>query len=402
MNKKWAWGIGIMIVLVIMIGFDFYKSYTEEKPPFPIVSVGAQEAVVTLGPYKWNSEARNPVGRDEALKEATPTVINPLEDLQINFPEKQPDRFSVELFDWMSITDYPIGEAVGKGYPISNEPGPLVVTINAEWNDGKKATYYISLERDKVLSYQTYFPEDEGTYTFLYVYPENEDIQLWESHAYYNGLPLYLWHGVPGMGLFQTYFPDLPIGAVPTFFVIDRERIVLQTEEVGEVREFFESIFEPTELSFYGRVEAIDRHNKLVTIGGTPFYCDEIDIIQVGQGVGATIMLNNPSEPEKNYSKAIEIQQEAPEFFATEAWKSTTADEYTIVILGTDPFINQLELPTEFAKMKVQVHHLVDVEDPLLWTYAINSFLLFNNEEAVLKTEDLEELIEYMNTHPLH
>lgn len=123
-NKLIKWGVGFLITLAILLVFDKWKLYKEEKPPTPQISVEGMEAPVVLYDYVWNgTEITNKLTQSSLLnstESVEPLTINPYSELEVSFSEK-PNKLSISR--WETGIEKDTNEQEESTYFISNRIG---------------------------------------------------------------------------------------------------------------------------------------------------------------------------------------------------------------------------------------------------------------------------------------
>lgn len=397
--KKWIWGIGIVVALALMVGLDGYKAHKEEQPPIPHVTVGTTEVNVTLGPFKWNGELMNDKEQTYIVADAKITNVNPLEDFKIDFDGEQPTYVRVLMLDPLSVDEFPFFEGNSTKDQIiylPNEPGFQAYKIMANFKDGKKGTYYVALEKEQVVSYQSLLSEDSYSYSILYVSESEYTDPFANLPLGYGGVP------ISGMrtsdiNSAQQQYPDLNITKSPSFYIFNDKEVIFQSNNSDEIIEYFVSKFEPFEIENYGPVMKIDRVNKIVNVGGHEFYTEEIESLKLGQEVHMKVKFNHMTDPKQTEVQTLTVELEPPEELQDEQWRSTSPDKYSVLGIGDGAFLDPLSNPKfteQFPEVEVKFH-TGDLY-PLGYT-----FVVFNHEEAIYATYNYDELVKYLEEHPL-
>ncbi|WP_077211658.1 hypothetical protein [Bacillus dakarensis] len=401
--KRWIWILGTLTGLIIMISFDYIKSYKEAEPPIPIVTVGDQEAAVTLGTFQWNDEPLNTFTKEEIIAEASTTTINPLQDIQIRFPDPIPANFTVSSLEEMKEGNETklLQISSTHNYQIPNQPGSITVIISASWGKKRQADYYVSLEREEVLSYQELLSEENGSYSTLIIYPSDGGDPFQDTPMQTGIVPIYHWKGTDNLDSIQKQFPDLDIKEAPAYLVFDHEKLLIHTKEIDELTQFFLSNYQPRRIDLHGLVMQVDRDNHLVNISGTKFFSEEIDNIKVGQEAHAVVSFNHLTDPKKSVTHFITVQREAPDFVLEDTWKSKRPNQYSILGVGDEDFLHKLANHSSSTLKNVEKHlELINnVKEPM--PMLGHTITLFNQNEAVLMAYDIEEILRYIESNPL-
>lgn len=319
-NRKWTLKI-CLISILLMIGFDLFKSYKEEKPPIPLITIGETETDAIIGPFKWNSKLMNEKDAKELLKNVSPTIVNPVEDLSIHFPDPKPSNLSVFRWDENYQMEFPLykGKYVsGKQVHISNDPGRSVLRIEANWQD-KKCTYFILLEKEQVSSYQELLSEDSHKYSILQItHPSGQVPSL--RPLFENGLlPISQLVEIDNLEA-KVKFPELSITDTPSYFVFNKKEPIMETNSYQEIIQFFHLEYKPTQLKLVGTVTAINKETHIVEVGGFKFYLEDIKKIKTGQDVQAIVTFYDLIDPLQTKVRSIEIIGSSPKEALLSDW----------------------------------------------------------------------------------
>lgn len=401
-KKKWIWGITIAVVLTLMVGMDLYKSRTEEKPPSPVISIGNKEVPAILGPFRWNADLMNDIEKDELLKDVSPTGINPLHDLTVTFSGEEPTNLSVMMMDLNYYEEYHLFEGdYVEGQPISlpNEPGEIELTIHAEWPGGKTGTYYLSLEREQVVSYQTLMSEEKDTYSLYHIYSPGSPDPFMNTALGTGAIPFTRWMGSEGLEFAQSEYPDLNITEVPSFFVFNDRELLFKTNSVEELTKFFEASYEPKPVNLLGHIFEIDKNSKIINLDGKRLYVEDISDLKVGQEVEANVTFHSLSNLLKAEVHNLSVQKQPHDVLLAEGWRPTSPEKYSVLGIGEDVFLEPLLNPTQTELFKdVDTHILSNMFDLSLLT---NSYVVYNHEGAVFITQQFDDLVQYLKENPL-
>lgn len=401
--KKWIWGFGILIALSVMISLDLYKSHKEEKPPLPTITVGDTKVAVTLGPYTWNAEEMNQKERGDFLKEAPTTAVNPLESLDIRFSDEQPKELEVYMMESFDMDLNVMGGDFRNGQKVNipNNPGPLIVSLEAKWEGKKNAKYYISIEREQVLSYQSLLSDDDQSYSLFFLYDqENSYDPFADSPIATGSIPISKWQGMDALHSVQELYPELNITESPTYLLFDDEKVLIQTTDDKEILQFFEDRFEPTTETLYGHIFELDYEKKIVNVHFRKFYYEKVEELKVGQEVEAEVTFNHLTDPLQTEVHSVTIHAEPPEELLVETYKAKEPNQFNLLAIGDETFFKQLETG-ESAEILDRVEDVHFQPNPgVAIPFLGFGFVLFDDKGAVLIAYNPIEVLEYLKKHP--
>ncbi|MCP1160877.1 MULTISPECIES: hypothetical protein [Bacillus] len=235
-KKSLKWGIGAIVLLAILLSFDKWKLYKEEKPPFPEIVSEGKEAQAVLFDYSWNgtdtSKALNKANLSDSLESMEALPVGPFSDLSVSFPEK-PDLISISA--WEPRLEEEIYKQVGSVFHFTNRPGTVTLVIKAEWNKGK-ATYLTRVKTEKIVSYQELLAPDKEVQTVIGFAVSNSSSLKFANKkpgdrfasGYISGELDYL----------QKAYPELELNELPSYFVFKQEKIVYRTTDMQELKSY--------------------------------------------------------------------------------------------------------------------------------------------------------------------
>ncbi|MFE4525510.1 hypothetical protein ACFRCQ_25940 [Cytobacillus firmus] len=234
------WGLGFLITLTILLIFDKWKLYKEEKPPTPEISVEGREAPLVLYDYVWNgTEITNKLTQSSLLnatESLEPLSINPYSELEVSFSEK-PDKLSISR--WEPGIEKGTNEQEKSSYYISNRIGTGFYIVRAEWDEGK-ATYITKLKTEKIVSYQELLSPKESGYTVRGFDSQSASI----SEIY----PDYLNANIGGgfisgeLEYLKRAYPELNLNKLPTYFVFEQEKVIYSTHSQQQLKSYLDKL----------------------------------------------------------------------------------------------------------------------------------------------------------------
>ncbi len=235
-KKSLKWGIGAIVLLAILLSFDKWKLYKEEKPPLPEIVADGKEASALLFDYSWNGtdrfKALNKANLSDSLESMEALPVGPFSDLAVSFPEK-PDRMTISA--WDPRLEEEIYKQDGAAYNFTNRPGTVTLVIKAEWNKGR-ATYLTRVETEKIVSYQELLAPDKEVQTVIGFAASNSSSLAFANKqtgdrfasGYISGELDYL----------QKAYPELELNELPSYFVFKQEKIVYRTTDMQELKSY--------------------------------------------------------------------------------------------------------------------------------------------------------------------
>lgn len=234
------WGLGFLITLTILLIFDKWKLYKEEKPPTPEINVEGREAPLVLYDYVWNgTEKTNKLTQSSLLnatKSVEPLSINPYSELEVSFSEK-PDKLSISR--WAPGIEKGTNEQEKSSYYISNRIGTGFYIVRAEWDEGK-ATYITKLNTEKIVSYQEFLSPKEGGYTVIGF--DVRSASGLELSRYF--LTAKIRGGViPGeLEYLKRAYPELNLKKLPTYYVLEQENVIFSTHSQQQLKSYLDEL----------------------------------------------------------------------------------------------------------------------------------------------------------------
>ncbi|MDZ5472852.1 hypothetical protein SM124_14055 [Bacillus sp. 31A1R] len=239
MKKKYILSaVGMLVILISMVIVDMQKVKNEEKPPLPTVFVGEKNVPAVYQSFSWHN------GNKQKIKtKPVKTLVEPFNDLVVQFSEKdEPDELVIEMTNAKSYyLPYLESKVEDNQMKLPVYPATLELSIQAKWKDKGEATYRVAVDIEQKTSYQRWLsPSDDG-YGLLIIDTENGSNSI--------HLPPHIAGKVLMMGSMGTQsiekvredFPELNIESIPTFVLLDQEKIVLNTNNKKEFISFFES-----------------------------------------------------------------------------------------------------------------------------------------------------------------
>lgn len=236
-NKLIKWGIEFLVTLTILLFFDKWKLYKEEKPPPPKISVGGSEAPFVLYDYVWNgTEITNELTQSSLLnstESVEPLSINPYSELQVSFTEK-PNKLSISR--WEPGIEKETNEQEKSSYYISNRIGTGFYIVRAEWDEGK-ATYISKLNTKKIVSYQQILSPKKGGYTVIGLDAKSAS-GLDISRDF---LDANISAGIISgeLDYLKRAYPELNLKKLPTYYVLKQERVIYSTHSLQQLKSYF-------------------------------------------------------------------------------------------------------------------------------------------------------------------
>lgn len=399
-DKKIATVIAIILIGIILISLDWYKTYKEEKPPIPHISIGNESIPVLLGPYEWNGGPMNNVERNEILKEANSHPVNPLEDLHIQFPEeKSPSDIEVYFSekylrnDYMYPTNYYSDHDIKVNIP--NDPRMMVLNIKAHWDGKKRAEYYVLMDILEVSPLQSYLPEGDGNYSLLYYYgQENEDYltfhPIYSSDYQFSIIPFWVVNGFNDPLIFKNMFPNLTLSGSEQYWVLDKEGVIFETNSLLELAQFFNHLIEPSPLDFYGIISNIDKEEKMLTLHTTKIYYEHIDELQIGQTVQIQATFHDIMDTKKTTVHDVHIIEEQPKELQNEQMFAKENGNYTVLFIADEDYFKYGFNRNEIEHLVEEIYtETISIEEyhPLAYEYVV-----FDNNGPIFISYRIEEV----------
>jgi hypothetical protein len=235
-KKSLKWGIGAIALLAILLSFDKWKLYKEEKPPFPEIVSEGKEAQAVLFDYSWNgtdtSKVLNKANLSDSLESMEALPVGPFADLAVSFPEK-PDLISISA--WEPRLEEEIYKQDGPVFHFTNRPGTVTLVIKAEWNKGK-ATYLTRVKTEKTVSYQELLDPDKEVQTIIgFAASGSSSIKFSQKKSgdrfasgYISGELDYL----------KKVYHELELNELPAYFVFNQEKVVFRTNNMEELESY--------------------------------------------------------------------------------------------------------------------------------------------------------------------
>ncbi|MGD6856083.1 hypothetical protein ACQCVO_13490 [Bacillus infantis] len=235
-KKSLKWGIGAIVLLFLLLSFDKWKLYKEEKPPRPEIVADGKEASALLFDYSWNgtdtSKELDKANLSDSLESMEALPVGPYSDLAVSFPEK-PDRMTISA--WDPRLEEEIYKQDGSVYNFTNRPGTVTLVIKAEWNKGR-ATYLTRIKTEKIVSYQELLAPDKEVQTVIGFSASGSS-----SLAFANKKPGDRFSAgyVSGeLDYLQKAYPELELNELPSYFVFKQEKIVYRTTDMQELKSY--------------------------------------------------------------------------------------------------------------------------------------------------------------------
>lgn len=239
-HKLLKWGLGFIITLTILLIFDKWKLYKEEKPPSPEIRVEGREAPIVLYEFEWNGTEQNKkLSKSDILNSTEsiePLSVNPYSELEVSFSEK-PNKFSISR--WEPGLEKDINKQEKFTYYISNRIGTAIFIVRAEWDKGK-ATYITKLNTEKIVSYQEFLSPREGGYTVLGFDTRNAS-GLEISRAFSD---IDIARGIISgeLNYLKRAYPELNLKKLPTYFVFEQENVIYSTHNFQQLSLYIDGL----------------------------------------------------------------------------------------------------------------------------------------------------------------
>lgn len=228
--------MGAIVLLLLLLSFDKWKLYKEEKPPRPEIVADGKEASALLFDYSWNgtdtSKELNKANLSDSLESMEALPVGPYSDLAVSFPEK-PDRMTISA--WDPRLEEEIYKQDGSVYNFTNRPGTVTLVIKAEWNKGR-ATYLTRIKTEKIVSYQELLAPDKEVQTVIGFAASGSS-----SLAFANKQPgdRFASGYISGeLDYLQKAYPELELNELPSYFVFKQEKIVYRTTDMQELKSY--------------------------------------------------------------------------------------------------------------------------------------------------------------------
>ncbi|MFE8699937.1 hypothetical protein ACFYKX_04790 [Cytobacillus sp. FJAT-54145] len=329
--------VGILTVIITMIVLDIQKVKREEKPPLPSVSVGKTNVPAVYQSFNWHN------GNNEDNKIDPPkTIVEPYNDLVVKFPdEEKPDEVFIEkvniLPDIIPSLDPTVKDSRLK-LPV--HPVTLLLSIHAKWENKGEATYLVEVEIEEKTSYQRWLsPSKEGYGVFI--------IESESDEPYSTQIPPHAAQKIMMMGSIggrtlekvQVEYPELNLSSLPTYVVLDDEKILLNTNNKQEFDAFFDaqlgSAYEyliPEAENMISTLSIVDDYDFIRKIHEkvSPFYRESSPMYRITH-------VHHESEGIQKYYPELEISK-TPVFFVLNhkgvVYKTHTFEDFIAYLEG--------------------------------------------------------------------
>ncbi len=377
---------------MVMFYFDQKKVYKEEKPPFPVVSLGEQQTEVFLGSYSWNDGVVKKEFAD--LEDVNFKSVEYREQLHIEFPEgKEPLYIARGTYAPSGKVTYPIPFLFNEDYGafLGNYPSVLTLSLKAFWKNGKRAEYIVPINVKENLPEKEFLPINKGFHSLLSVYQGDSDVH-YVNQQIFNENPHFLmeYKGV-NIEMAKNFYPELQIENAPMYFLFDQEKEVFRTDSEEALMQYIKENTYISRETIEGIVTKVDRDFEFVFVDDYPYYLQDTSI-RVGQKVQLDVANVSKELPYQQIVEKVEVLEESDEILLRKDWLSIKEDKFSLLVVGdaafSKPFKNpqkeDLNLIDEITIKK----SLSSIKQP--------SIFLFNNEELVFQTDDYDSLLKYL------